>query len=330
METGLKNFEAIIKNIEYLGEKYKEEHLAEWNKNTDLLENDWWEGLKFFFKHSFMRGRRDVLSNEYCEFALTIIKEKYNIDDPRNCAIYYSNLDEAYKNLVKDKHYFDKKIILQAKQNLGSGRKSFLKDEKLKEEIINKNPVIRMFVTPRNISFKWLNQEYNITTRLENDDDTMMVLDTLKFIASKFENRNIYKVIKDNLENKQIKEVYEFLIGPRNVNISEKNFHAIGDKIATLIIRDILLLNPGIEINNQNDLELVFPVDTWVRRIARKLGIQFENDNAIKKFFISVCREYKINVPKCAAGLWYLGFQSLDILINFCLDKVDLRSAKAV
>lgn len=291
METGLKNFEVFIKNIEYLGEKYKEEHLAEWTKNTDVLENNWWEGLKFFYKHSFMRGRRDELSNEFCAFALTVIKEKYKIYDSKDGEIDYSNLQEAYENLVRDKHCFDKKIILEKKRKAGLGRESFLKDDKLKEEIKKRNQVIEKLVNEKEISFKWLNQEYNKKTHLKNDDDIMMVLDTLKFITSSPEKKNIYKVIKDELGNNRIKEVYDFLVGPPGANIYEKNFRAVGDKIATFIIRDILLLNPGIEVNNQDDLKFVFPVDTWVRKIAKKFGIKSKQDNPIKEFFIQLCRE---------------------------------------
>jgi len=76
MEISLKNnIESMLKNIEFFGDKYCEKYLSDWNKDLSLLENNWWEGLKFFFRHSFMRGRRDELSDEFCEFTLTIIKE---------------------------------------------------------------------------------------------------------------------------------------------------------------------------------------------------------------------------------------------------------------
>lgn len=314
-----------IKNIEYLGDKYCEKHLSDWNKNPSVLQNNWWEGLKYLFKHSFMRGRNDKLSNAFCEFTITVIKENYNINDSNSGETNYSHLDEAYEKLVSQRHYFDKKIILASKQKAGLGKNSFLKNKNLTEEIIEKNPFIKMLVTPRNISFEWNNQTHKTETKLTNDDDTMMVLDTLKFITSSPENKNIYKVIKDKLENQQLKEAYELLTGPSNVDISKKNFNAIGDKIASFIIRDILLLNPGIKVKDE-DLKMVFPVDTWVRKIARKLKFQAKTDREIKEKFINLCKENGINIPKCAAGLWYLGFHSLDILIENCLDKIDLRN----
>ena len=52
----------IIRNIETLGDRYISKYLSYWQKEE--LDNNWWGALKFFFGHSFMRGRRDELSNE--------------------------------------------------------------------------------------------------------------------------------------------------------------------------------------------------------------------------------------------------------------------------
>jgi len=55
----LSNETGILRNIEKLGERYYEDLLVKrWKK--EKLETDWWEGLKFFFSHSFMRGRITV------------------------------------------------------------------------------------------------------------------------------------------------------------------------------------------------------------------------------------------------------------------------------
>jgi hypothetical protein len=52
----------LLKNIELLGRIYCTRYL-DWDR--DKLESDWFTALSFFFGNSFMRGRRDEMSNEY-------------------------------------------------------------------------------------------------------------------------------------------------------------------------------------------------------------------------------------------------------------------------
>ena len=42
----------------------------------------------------------------------------------------------------------------------------------------------------------------------------------------------------------------------------------------------------------------------------------------IKLYFINKCHQYNRSPPKIAAGLWYLSFISLDLLVDG-LDKID-------
>lgn len=139
----------------------------------------------------------------------------------------------------------------------------------------------------------------------------MMVLDVLKFISGD-DKKNIYNYLRNMIANSGVKSAYNKLIGMR----------AISDKIATFIIRDIGLMNPEIKIVDE-DYKLAFPVDTWVSKIARKLGCSSED---IKNFFIEKCNNAKICPLKFAAGLWYLGFHSLDILIENCLGEIEIES----
>jgi len=71
----------LLKNVERLGEAYRDQYLKGqalgqlWKQ--DKLDNDWWEALKFFFSHSFMRGRRDKLSSEYYSFTIDRLKTDF-------------------------------------------------------------------------------------------------------------------------------------------------------------------------------------------------------------------------------------------------------------
>jgi len=136
---------------------------------------------------------------------------------------------------------------------------------------------------------------------LNNDADVLMVLDVLKFISND-NKKNIYNYIKTTIENNNTKTIYNELISLRSV----------GDKIASFIIRDIGLMNPGIIAN---DYEHAFPVDTWVAKLAIKLGCKGDYIK-IKNCLIDECLKNDINPLKFAAGMWYLGTHSFDILIE--------------
>ena len=137
----------------------------------------------------------------------------------------------------------------------------------------------------------------------------MMVLDVLKFVSD--DNQNIYNYLKNTIVNSGVKTAYEKLTKMR----------AISDKIATFTIRDIGLINLGTV---SKDYELAFPVDTWVIKIAHKLGCTSNGIKEIKQYLIEKCKDTDVDPLKFAAGIWYLGFHSLDILLKKCLDVIEI------
>lgn len=297
----MKSYNEIVRNIEQLGERYCKKYLDSWNK--ERLQNNWWEALKFFFSHSFMRGRRDELSNEYYYFTIVTLKDHFSIIN--------GNLDSSYEIVKEQKEYFNKECILTFKKDKNLGRGNSVRREDFKKEVAERNPIIKLLITPKEVKVEWDNKTYNKKIFLGNDEDVMMVLDVLKFISS--DNRkNIYNYLKNTIANSWVKKVYDELIGMR----------AISDKIATFIIRDVGLIN--LEIINK-DYEKAFPVDTWVNKIARKIGCNSESTEDIKSYFIKKCKEADINPLKFAAGLWFLGFHSLDILLEDCLEEVEIK-----
>jgi hypothetical protein len=293
----------IIKNIEKLGDKYCLIYLDYWNKE-ELIEN-WWESLQFFFSHSFMRGRKDKLSNEYYFFTIEVLKDLFAVNE--------NELDISYKRLLEQKEYLDSGYILNFKSDKGIGKGNSIKHNNFKKDVAEKNPIIKRLITPTEVEVKWDNKAYIKKISLGNDADIMMVLDVLNFITSHISRKNIYDYLKDSIEKYGIKVPYNELIAIRS----------IADKIASFIIRDILLLNPEIKILFK-DYKKAFPVDTWVIRIARKLGCKSENIDEVKEYLISRCDEFGINPFKFAAGLWFLGFRSLDILLENCLGEIKI------
>jgi len=278
-----------MKKIENFGGKYFEKYLK--NKYDDeKLQYNWWEALKFFFDNSFMRGRKNKLSEKYRNFTVRCLEEFFSISE--------KNLEESYEKLKSYKKFFDKNQILDFKRRKGIKKnKNCIKHGDFQNEVSEKNPIIKLLTVKNDKVSK------GDRLPLNNDKDLIMVLDTLKFICRSDKTKNIYLYLKRKIEGSGVKEAYNQLI----------MISYVGDKIACLIIRDIGLLNPKL-INN--DYEYVFPVDTWVKKIAKKMGCKKENKRYIKKFFIEKCKKYKIDPLKFAAGLWYMGTNCLDLLIE--------------
>lgn len=297
----MKSHNNLIKNIERLGERYCRRYLDSWNNKR--LQDNWWEALKFFFSHSFMRGRRDKLSNEYYYFTIRTLESYFPISN--------QNMDRFYEEFKEQKRYFNKKCILKFKKEKKIGRGNSIKHGDFRKEVAENNPIIELLITPKKIEVKWDYETYNKKLFLGNDEDVMMVLDVLKFISD--DKKNIYNYLRNMIVNSGVKVAYEKLTKMR----------AISDKIATLTIRDVGLINFGI-INK--DYEWAFPVDTWVSKIARKLGCNAKGIEEIKQYLIEKCKDADIDPLKFAAGLWFLGFHSLDILLENCLEEIEIRN----
>ncbi len=163
------------------------------------------------------------------------------------------------------------------------------------------NSIKKALTKPRKV------KSYKKEFSLSNDKDVMMVLDCLKFISNG-NRKNVYNYLKTEIERTDsgLEKVYNEL----------DDIYGIGDKIATFIIRDIALINSGLI--NKNDYKMAFPVDTWVRKIAlAKFGCtEKDSDEQIKIHLIKKCKECNVNPLKFAAGLWYLGANSLDLLVE--------------
>ncbi|MCP2619782.1 hypothetical protein NLC35_00835 [Candidatus Aminicenantes bacterium AC-334-K16] len=156
-----------LKIYEQAGEDYCQQNLLnEWH--NDILERNWWEGLKFFFSRTFPRGRREELSNEYYSFTLKVLKESYEIVE-RNCGNLFDLLDKAYERLIQDKKYFDKEQIRNFKRAKKIGNRNSLKHPDFREEVLEKNPIIKLLVEKREIEITWEERKYRKKIYLGNE-----------------------------------------------------------------------------------------------------------------------------------------------------------------
>jgi len=283
----------FLMNIERLGDTYCEQLLLkQWDK--ERLESDWWVALDFFYGHSFMRGRRDKLSNDYWQFTMQVLAEYFAIESQGRV--------EAYNMLIKAKELLDIECIMQFRHKTGNygAKGSIIKYDNFYSEIASKNPIISKLTTKKKVIVEWEGHKECKEIHLGNEEDLMMVLDVLRFISDN-DKKNIYNYLKWSIERNGANKTGEELKGIR----------AIGDKISYFIVRDIGLLNNGLIRLEESGF--AFPVDTWVRQISKKLG--FESSEP--EYIIERCRIAGVSPLKVAAGLWYLGFNSLDIALQY-------------
>ena len=179
------------------------------------------------------------------------------------------------------------------------------------------NTTVSKLIEERSVKVKFPGEETPAKKwRLTNDEDLLMVLEVLKLISCA-ERKNIYCYLKAIIVEQ----------GPEAACKELVKLRGVGDKLATMTIRDILIkevLDKRLDLEQINrkgwDCKFAFPVDTWVRKLAKKLDCgSSDDDEAIKAFLIAQCKGYGINPLLFAAGLWYLASHALDILIDsFC------------
>lgn len=286
----------LTENLEILGKRYKSEHLTIWEKSK--LETKSWQALKFFFSHSFMRGRRDELSVEYYEFTIKVLLDYFETNNIEDSNTLFEEL-----TISKNNDLFNTDSIKELK----NGRSNSIKHPDFEHRIKKENPLINILTTKTKIEIEF--PKGNLYTKnicLQNDFDLLMVLDTLSFMSTSSSETNLYKYFNDLIKEDKIETAYSEL----------NKISGVGDKISTFFLRDIAIINNYNLAENQ--LKYVFPVDTWVAQITSLLAdkqFSAERPNEIKKYFIENYSDN--NLPLIAAGIWFLGFNSLSIAIEY-------------
>lgn len=283
----------LLKNIETLGKRFRKEHLGGWDIPTQ--ESDWFYALRFLLERNFMRGRRDEVSNVFLSFAIDRLRHLLHPSD---------GLDDAYHTL-REHHasgHLDSSRIVGFKKHHGmKGTANAVAHDAFAKEIAANNSVVKLLTTECEVTVKWPS-EYRKTTRLSNEKDLMMVMDTLHLICQPG-CRNVYAYLLEQIKAGRVETAYKTL----------DDLSAVGDKLASMTIRDICMMHPGLVLK---DFSNVFPVDTWVRQVAAMLGCCATSDSGIKTFFQERCSECGVDVTLFAAGMWYVGANAMRILVN--------------
>jgi len=141
----------------------------------------------------------------------------------------------------------------------------------------------------------------NIKYRTGRDRDKEMVLDTLSFILNQCEGCNILEHSIQLIKNGHIAELSNQLQG----------IISVGPKIASFFLRDTVFVYELDHSIRPEDYYYLMPIDTWVRKIADKLGIK-----ADAKAIATLCHQNGVSPIRFNQGAWYLGSHSLSVLLE--------------
>ncbi len=146
---------------------------------------------------------------------------------------------------------------------------------------------------------------------VNNERDRKMVLEFIDLIfysLASYQN-NIVKYTVDEIKKGKILDIF---------NILDK-IYAIGDKLASFYLRDVILTYQLEEYLKPDDFKYCQPVDTWVQQVALEIGVidkkKTERDD-IKAAIIKNCLDTKVSPLLFNAGAWMVGAKSFELLIE--------------
>lgn len=146
---------------------------------------------------------------------------------------------------------------------------------------------------------------------VNNGRDRKMVLEVLDLIFSSLNNchNNFVEYTINEIKEGKILDVFNTL----------DKIYAIGDKLASFYLRDIILVYKLETYLKPGDFKYCQPVDTWVKQVALKINLIKSEDNDIeivKNKIIEGCLDAETSPLLFNAGAWLVGAKSFELLIE--------------
>ncbi len=241
----------------------------------DALRTDWWIGLRFFLNRAFMQGRRDSVSFAFLEATNAALAEL---------------LPPDLSAQERDGR------VLQWSAAGFFHKANWNSDDNPVRQALNRAHTI----------------EVDGKTRISSTGkarDREMVLDILRFIcehpAAGGQVLNIAKYAAERIELGETAVVFTELDDIRQV----------GPKIAAFFLRDLVAVLELQSRLSPADYRLLMPVDTWIEKIAGKLGIQ-PGPDGLAAAIADTCHQEGVDPIHFNQGAWYLGAHSFDLLLE--------------
>jgi len=144
--------------------------------------------------------------------------------------------------------------------------------------------------------------------KVNKEGDRLMVISLVNLIQSESE-KNILKFLIEKIKSNAISDAYKEL----------DSVWSIGPKIASFILRDIVYIYELEKyLDKPDDYYFLQPIDTWVNKLSHKIGV-IDNDEIYKyeaKDITDKCFEFDVNPIHYNQGAWYIGTNSLQILLR--------------
>ncbi len=134
------------------------------------------------------------------------------------------------------------------------------------------------------------------------------VVDFIFNLPAPYKN-NFVKYTVDQIKEDKILDIFNKLNG----------IYAIGDKLASFYLRDVILIFDLEKYLQVEDLQYCQPVDTWVKQVAIKLDIissQAMEVKIVKLAIINACKNVNVSPLLFNAGAWMVGARSFELLIE--------------
>lgn len=284
----------LVKKIAQIGAKFFLEHddtIFRGITDIDSLLTNRDLSIKLFFKHMFLRGRRDSVSM------------KFYSDFERQFVAYFGNDDEVngagFAGKLKDidPQAYDEALKTSGVNN-GADRKMILSSYRFFAELPDNNPTNYILNNPIEQTYKRI-------------DDIDSIGDKL----TSFYHRNLYKRfdIPENVNGNE-----NFLL-PIDTHIGKISFLAgITSEIENKTIREKIAakyLQAISDYSFDNKGEIT------------KVNLNRDDLNEIKQAIIITCAKYSINPMDYNQGAWCVGFYSLPILFSL-LEISDMKRIK--
>lgn len=166
------------------------------------------------------------------------------------------------------------------------------------------------FKLNKNYNQKLLNDKLK-ANGVNNGRDRKMVLEVIDLVfnlPNSYKN-NIVRYTIEQIKLGKIEEMFNKL----------DNIYAIGDKLASIYLRDIIVVYHLDEFLESEDFKYCQPIDTWVKQVVLKIGIiksEKTKIEDIKTAIIKYCLDAKVNPLLFNAGAWLVGARSFELLIE--------------
>lgn len=145
---------------------------------------------------------------------------------------------------------------------------------------------------------------------VNNRHDRRMIVESVRFVRTELTSYsgNVYNWAVEAIRSGDTHDAY----------LALDAIHAVGDKLASFYLRDIVFLEDMEGVVGVTDYPYLQPVDMWVLRVGRSLKV-IGNDDAssvVKDKLISACLAADVSPLLFNAGAWMVGAHAYELLIE--------------